>query len=127
MGLNLPLHCNTRFNPGIHHDFGFSIKLHTFTFRRNFSKDSLGTQPWCLSRLERAEDFGVILVRYLGVDRGSMLSSVAVLCLYLCGVHDVLAALVLSLARCAHLLSSEWASCICSLFVGSVHLSGKLP
>ena len=81
----------------------------------NFFKDSLGIQPWHLSRLERAEDFGVILVIYLGVDRGSMLSFIAVLCLYLCGVHDMLVAVVLSLARCTRLL------------VDSVHLSGKLP
>jgi hypothetical protein len=69
----------------------------------------------------------MFLVRYLGVDQGRMLSSIAVLCSCFCGVHYVLVVLVLSLAMWARLLSAEWTSCICSLFVGSVNLSGKLP
>ena len=88
--------------------FSFSSLSYRLTFDRNCFKDSLDTQPWHLSRLDRVEDFGVVLVRYLGIDQGRMLSSVAVLCSFFCNVHYVLFALVLSLALWAHLLSAEW-------------------
>ena len=106
--------------------FGFPIYLYSLPSTMSFFKDSLGTHPWHLPSLERAEDFGFVLLIYLGVDRGSMLSSIAVSYSYLCSIHELLVALVLSLARCARLLSAEYVSGICSLFVGSVHRSGKL-
>ena len=75
-------------------------ELYRFTSSRNFSKVALGTQPWHLSRFERAEDFGLLYVSCLVVDRGKIPSCVVVLCScvwFLCYRLLICAAVVVSL------------------------------